>query len=120
MQLMVFPYFLQSHQPQGMLALIDAVLADERADATLRRLAALARSEMNAQHRSSNAPSAFQASSDQTPPLTSAFNAKTDPLLYTLGSTDSPRLPVSVLAPQSAGGSNQNNGAPESNMMHPF
>ena len=105
------------------MALIDAVMGDERADPTLKRLAALARSELKA-HPDMGGPSLEDVPAQAQPPVVhnTAFQAHADPTLFSLGSTDSPRLPVSVAAQTSAGGGHQV-GAPggtNPNMMHPY
>ena len=110
----------KSYKPQGMLALIDAVLADDSADPTLKRLAGLARSEMAVDHSRDSVPEDTQVPPGQPPGLPSAFHTQADPTLFSLGSSDSPRLPVSVIAPTSAGGANHLIHTPGSNMMHPY
>ena len=99
----------------GVTALIDAVLADDGANATMKRLAALAKAEMLSAALPSHATAAAAA---PFPPSSLAQPPPSDALFSLSGDSPSPRLPVSsarrhsLVDGEAAGGNNS--------LMHPY
>ena len=95
------------------MALIDAVLGDSEATASMKRLAALAKSEL----LSSALPTSTAAASTPPPPLSAHPLPRGDPR-FNLGGEDSPsfRLPVSMARRNSVEVETEGN----SNLMHPY